>query len=366
MGTLDRYLAREIMLPFVVGLGLFFAVISFGEMLKISDSVTGLGIGPGDFLQALLYSFPPLIGLLLPVCALFATLLAIGRLSGDREIVALCAGGVSPFKLLRVPFALGLILATLACYATLWGEPWGIQGLKRIMAHGAQRALAEGVRPGEFTEWIGGVTFLARGEDAEGLTDIMFADQRDTTRPVIVSAKRATVVGGENAKDIIFDLKGGRMLLYQANSDGHRIVDFESGQYRLDVGRLVRRKLVNVTAAQGMYPGDLWRASNNPKHSARKRALYRITLHRKVAMPLATIIFALLAVPLASAGGSGARARGFLYSVGIIAAYYYIGRATELAARSGSFPPDLAAWVPNLIGLAILSVMLLRYQGTRA
>lgn len=365
MNTLDRYLLREILLPFFVGLGLFFAVVAFGEMLKISDSVTGLGIGAGDFLSALIYSLPPLLGLLLPVCALFATLLAVGRLASDREIVALCAGGISPFRLLRVPFVVGAILACLAACATLLGEPWGIQGLKRIMAEGAQNALAQGVKPGEFSEWIKGVTFYAETKDEQGLKGIVFSDQRNQDRPVVVSARHGNVLAPKDAKTLVFDLHQGRMLLYQNDSEGHRVVDFEHGQYRLDVGKLVRKKLINVTNAQGKYPPELWRDSNDPERSAKYKALHRVTLHRKIAMPLATIIFALLAVPLAARGGEGARARGFLYSVGIVAAYYYIGRAAELAARAGSFSQDLAAWVPNILGLIALGLLLFRFQGVK-
>ena len=94
----------------------------------------------------------------------------------------------------------------------------------------------------------------------------------------------------------------------------------------------------------------------------RERALSTITLHRKLALPLATIIFALLAVPLACRATGGARARGFLFSAGIVGAYYYLGRAVELMARSGRFDPVLAAWTPNLIGFAACVILLVRLR----
>ncbi len=73
-----------------------------------------------------------------------------------------------------------------------------------------------------------------------------------------------------------------------------------------------------------------------------------------------TIIFALLAVPLAVRATSGARARGFLYSAGMVGVYYYVGRAAELAARSDRFHPVVAAWLPNLLGLIVLVILLHR------
>jgi lipopolysaccharide export system permease protein len=359
VSRIDRYLTREIAAPFVVGLGLFGVVVTFGELLKISDAVTGVGIGAGDFASALLYSLPPLFGLLLPVSGLFATLLAVGRLASDRELVALTAAGVSPYRLLWVPAATGLVLGGVSAVALLWGEPWGLQGLQRIMARGAQRAIAEGVRVGQFNEWVEGVTFFARGRDGDALTEVMLADRRDRERPVVVSARRGQVHAGAEARDLVFDLEDGAILLYESARPRRRLVRFERSRYRVDVGELVDDKLINVTRAQALYPGQLVTAIASETRSRRK-ALYTVTLHRKVALPLATLIFTLLAVPLAARAGGGARARGFLFSAAIVAGYYYVGRATELWARSGGLPAPLAAWVPNLIGLGLLAFLLWR------
>jgi lipopolysaccharide export system permease protein len=365
VSTIDRYLLREITVPFVVGLGLFFVVIAFAQVLKISDSVTGLGISSGEILQALLYSFPPLMGLLIPVSGLFATLLGIGRIAADREVVGMSAGGVSPYRLLRVPVAFGVVLALISASALTVGEPWGIQGLKELMARSAQRALAGGVRIGEFNEWVQGVAFIARGKEAGALTDVVFADRRDTVRPIVIAARRGNVFAGKEAEDIVFDLEDGSVLLYDQSSTAQRLIRFENARYRLEVGRLVRDKLRTATAAQGLGVGELWAKSQSEPKPA-KRALFTITLHRKLALPIATIIFAVLAVPLACRRTGGARARGFLYSAGIVGAYYYIGRAAELSARSGGFPPHLAAWVPNAIGVLAMLVLLARLRRSAA
>ena len=78
--------------------------------------------------------------------------------------------------------------------------------------------------------------------------------------------------------------------------------------------------------------------------------------------PIATIIFALLAIPLGCRGERGSRARSFLFSALIVGGYYYIGRAAELQARHGDFPVLLAAWLPNLIGSGCARYSLLSIQ----
>ena len=366
MNTLDRYIFREIMMPFCVGLGLFFAVVSFAQVLRVSDSVTGLGITSSEILQALAYSFPPLLGLLIPVSCLFATLLGVGRLASDREIMGLCAGGVSPYRLLRVPLALGLLLAIASGTAMALGEPWGIRGLRALMSRSAQRALAGGVRIGEFNEWVPGVTFLATGRDGDELTQVVFADRRDPEQPVVMSARRGTIHAGDNAQDLVFRMRDGTILLSDKASRADRVIHFHESLYRLDVGKLVGQKSRNLSAVQEKDIPTLWRESHDAAVPRTDRAQYTVNLHRKFAVPLATAVFALLAVPLACRATGGARARGLLVSTGLVGGYYYLGRAVELAARDLRFNPVLAAWVPDLVGLVGLLVLLIRFRRSAA
>jgi lipopolysaccharide export system permease protein len=365
LSTLDRYVLREIGVPIVVGLSLFFMVVTFVELFTISDATTGLGITGPDMLQALLYSLPPLTGLLLPASALFATLLAIGRMSADREVMGLTALGVSPYRLLRVPALLGVVLGALSCYALVFGEPWGVRGLRDLMARGAQRALAGGVRADEFQEWIPGVTFLARERVGNDLHGVMLADRRDPDRAVVITAKSGVVVSGAQSRDIVFALRDGSIVVHDAHADAARVIRFETSDYRIDVQSIVGRKAKTLPAVQAKDAITLWEDVHDESFVG-DRALEMVVLNRKFALPVATIVFALLAVPLACSRTSAARARGFLYSAGLVAAYYYIGRWAELSARSGNLNAALAAWIPNILGVLGMAVLLVRFRGKAA
>ena len=365
MSTLDRYVLREIGVPIVVGLGLFFVVVTFVQLFTISDAVTGLGITGPDLMQALLYSLPPLTGLLLPASALFATLLAIGRMSGDREVTALSAVGVSPYRLLLVPGLVGVVLGAISCYALVVGEPWGVRGLRNLMARGAQRALASGVRADEFQEWVPGVTFLARERHGNDLIDVMLADRRDPDRGVVITAKSGVVVSGVESRDIVFNMRDGSIVVHDQSADSARVIRFDSSEYRLDVQSIVGRKAKTLPSVQAKDVPTLWRDMHDDT-MLQDRALLTVVLNRKFTLPIATIIFALLAVPLACSRTGGARARGFLYSSAIVAGYYYIGRWAELSARSGNFNALLAAWLPNILGIAGMVVMLVRFRDRAA
>ncbi|MEC9464476.1 MAG: LptF/LptG family permease [Myxococcota bacterium] len=363
MKALDRYLLCEISLPLVVGLGLFFVVVAFGQLMQISDSVTGLGITSSDMLLALGYSIPPLLGILLPVSMLFATMLAVGRMASDREPMGWCAAGGSPYSLLRMPALMGLCLSGLTLLATLFGEPWGVRGIRDLMSESAQQALASGVNTGEFTEWIPGVVFYAADRDGEELVDVFFSDRRDRSQPLTVSAARGKLFGGSEARDIVFELRDGTIWLRDGDGGTQHRVRFERTLYRLDVGKLVGNKAKTLSPVQGKDVDELLAAiasEQEPKH----KALLEVTFHRKLALPVAVVIFALLAVPIGCKRGAGARARSFLVSTALVGAYYYIGRAAELQARQGEFPAMLAPWLPNLLGIVALAWMLKRMPRT--
>ena len=92
------------------------------------------------------------------------------------------------------------------------------------------------------------------------------------------------------------------------------------------------------------------------RRKKRKRAHFSVAFHRKWAFPIATIIFSALAVPLAILTGRQGRGFGVLSSLGLVAGYYYIGRAAELSARKLELTPWLAAWLPNIIGVLLIAL----------
>ena len=127
-----------------------FVVIAFGQLMKISDSVTGLGITGGELFRALAYSLPPMLGILIPVSMLLPRFLRSVVWQRTRKWLR----GVpvvarhSPF----IPYLLlGLYLDDGLHGRDNFGRTWGVQGLRDLMSRSAQRALAEGTKPGQFT-----------------------------------------------------------------------------------------------------------------------------------------------------------------------------------------------------------------------
>src|ERR1700704_539236 len=111
--TLDRYIVREIVPPMLVALiGLTF-VLMMPPILLNAERLIAKGVPWMIILRVLLTLVPQALGLTIPMALLYGILLGLGRLSADREFVALQACGVSVFRICR-PVAL---IAVGACAA---------------------------------------------------------------------------------------------------------------------------------------------------------------------------------------------------------------------------------------------------------
>ena len=79
------------------------------------------------------------------------------------------------------------------------------------------------------------------------------------------------------------------------------------------------------------------------------KASLSIQLHDKIALPVTTIVFVLIGVPLAITPPRVRYNRGFLFSILIIFFYYLLRALSVSFGEAGALPPFFAAWIPNIL-----------------
>jgi lipopolysaccharide export system permease protein len=104
-----------------------------------------------------------------------------------------------------------------------------------------------------------------------------------------------------------------------------------------------------------LTPAELAEAARLAEAAGRPRdaRAYWVAHDKRLAAPLAAVIFALCAVPLALGRRGGARALGTVASLVAYVGYYVLSRAGEVMAEGGQLPPLLAAHSANLVFLVI-------------
>lgn len=120
---MDRYILAEIFQPFFVSL-LFFTSLFVSIALKdVIGDLLGKGVDPVRIFKFLFDLLFEKMSLTLPVACLFSGILAAGRLSGDSEITALRAAGISFARMYRVFLFAGLLSMFVMGYLIFFVSP---------------------------------------------------------------------------------------------------------------------------------------------------------------------------------------------------------------------------------------------------
>jgi LPS export ABC transporter permease LptG len=111
---------------------------------------------------------------------------------------------------------------------------------------------------------------------------------------------------------------------------------------------------------RSMFYSEQVRLARDPTAAPELRALARVEIHKRFAIPAACVVLGVLAVPLGFTNRRGGKSSGFALSIGIVALYYVLITQGEETARLGTLPPALAMWIPNLLFGAAGAVLLVQ------
>src|SRR2546430_942819 len=129
---LDRYLIREMVLPFVMGLVVLTFLLQVPPFLQQAQALIAKGVPWSTVARALYMLLPQALTITIPMAVLLGILVGFGRLAADREFVATQACGVSLMRLLR-PVILMAVLGTAAtAYETIVALPAANQEFREI------------------------------------------------------------------------------------------------------------------------------------------------------------------------------------------------------------------------------------------
>src|SRR6185295_338478 len=92
-------------------------------ILQNAEQLIAKGVGWSIIFRALLTLTPQALSVTIPMALLYGVLFGLGRLSADREFVALQACGVSVFRVLRPIALIAGISSAATAYETIVALP---------------------------------------------------------------------------------------------------------------------------------------------------------------------------------------------------------------------------------------------------
>ncbi|MCA3015375.1 MAG: LPS export ABC transporter permease LptF [Myxococcaceae bacterium] len=358
---LRRYLFREVLGPFLGWVGLLCVIFFVMAFLRSTDFLLGSAVTAADVVRFTLALLPQFLVQGIPVSLLLAILLGLGRLSEDREVVAMQALGISPFEFVRGPLMLGALLSLVLGVLANSLQPWGMRTLRRVAHDIIRRNLVSDVKPGVFHDELRDLTLYAQGVDGGGRwTNVFLYDGRDPENPLLAFGRRGTVENPDVLEQVAFVLEDGSLHQARQDTEEYSLVTFSRADFRADVGETFFRKNNFRSTRDEQTVFDALEARRAALSRGESPVDAEVTLHWRLGQVLMPLAFAVLGTPLALSRRRGARGWSFFFTVGAYLAFYLTWRTASQFAERGEFPVWLSGQLPNVLFFTIGLLLLWR------
>ena len=188
---LDKYIFKELTFTFIAVL-LVLLLITFGsEATKLlADAMKG-EIPASVVMQLLLLKIPAALEIILPLVALLAVMLAVGRLYQDQEMVVMNSCAIGPGYFKKVTFAFLLPVALLTAGISLFLTPWSYQQEREIISQAQTISPIAGLVPGKFNPLPNNQGVLyAKSIDGKGQMKDIWLKYRSAENDLILVAPK--------------------------------------------------------------------------------------------------------------------------------------------------------------------------------
>lgn len=357
--TVSLYILKEILPIFLIGLMTFTVILLMDKILKLIDLIVTRGVNLSQIFMLLLFISPSFLIFTIPVSVLSAILLSFGRLSGDSEITAFKASGISLYQLYLPVLLFSLVAYLLTTFLVIYGLPWGNRGFKATLYLLAQSKVNIEIKERVFNDAFDGFVIYVDKVPIQGskMEGILIYDERNREGVNTIFAKEGFLVSNPKSQEIILRLFNGDIHRLEPKTNTYQKMQFDTYDLRLELAKTlvaIGKKLRD----HEMSIDDIREKIEKKRSLGQDATPQEVELHKRYAIPFSCLVFGLIGLPLGIQPRRSGRSYGFVLSLFILLAYYISLSASEMIALKKAIPPFLAGWLPNL-AFGILGLYLL-------
>lgn len=340
---LDRYIFTELLSPFGLSLGALCFVMLTRELLRLVELLVSKGVGLWAVMKVFATLLPSFLVLTLPIAGIIASITAFGRLSFDKELVAMRAAGLSLFRLTQPVLLFAISVFGLTLLLSQWGQPWSSLNLKKVALNLLRDQLVLALERGAFNEPIPNVViYIPDNQSGQPAPGIFVSDERVHDEPRIIVAESYQVLMDAEHEQIALRLVNGVIHSRPDVADQYQQVSFTNYDLKMNLSQ----SGYAATEERPTYASIL--ATLNATQWKDQQALRRLMEHYKdLAFPTASLVFCLMGVPVGIVSKRSGRMGGFAVGILIVVAYYVLNVACEFLVTTLWISPFAGAWLPN-------------------
>lgn len=348
---LPRYIRREMLGPFFLGLAVFMFVLFTNRLVRLLELVFTKGGTLKYVFNLMLTLMPSFLVYAIPMAFILAILLGYGRLSADSEITAMRASGNGLWKLTQPAFELGAFLALVCIILSIWALPWGRHQFAIEVYKLASNQISIGLQERVFNNLGTGLMLYADQVDKGKLSGVLLSDTRNADTTVQVFAEKGVLRATEGEPILDLDLTQGRLVSGGPVTDAARVVDFERLALHLDLRAGLSTRSYYLISEMNLE--QLRAELSERRAKGEKLTPVWLEIYKKFSIPLGCLLFPFLGVPLAMTNRRSGRSQGFVTALVVMVGYYMLLTVGQSAASKGALSPFLGAWLADIVLAAV-------------
>ncbi len=365
---IDWYLTRELILPFLFGMGIFTSLgLSIGAVFDLVRKVTESGLLFVTAMQVLVLKLPEFVVFAFPMSMLLAALMAYSRLSSDSEIIALRSIGVNIYRLILPAIYFSLVVVAITFFFNNFVAPAANyradvvleKAFKKDTSAFKERNILypeyEKIKqPDGKKSTVLSRLFYAEEFDGDRMKDITILDRSQARVNQIINARSGTW----NIVDNTWDFYDGNIYILGEDGSYQNIIRFEHQQLALPRAPLDLTKKGQDSNEMNLFQAFEYLKVLKLAGKESKIRKLEVRIQEKISLPFACLVFALIGTAIGIQPQSSSKGKSFGICIGLIFAYYLFSIISSSFGIQGAISPFLAAWIPNLIGFGAAWVML--------
>ncbi len=362
MRKIDKLLYQAVLPPLLIALTVLTFVVFVHDFGRLSELVITHNASPTTVAMIAGTILPGILMFTLPLAYMVGILIGLSGLSGESQITALRACGVPLGRMLVPVLGVGAAVGIATGVISLAVLPRTNDILNSLRDRISIRQATAQVQPRVFNEEFPNIVFYLDdlSADHQHWSRVFLVDNSDPNARRTVLAHEGTWISDDDGDRLQLHLENGTIYEVDPEDPTHDNVSaFASTDIPVDMTGV--QEMAARTSAQPKRPRqqitrDLWQGSATAARSERRDQL--IELHKRLAMPLSVLPFALLGLSLGISTKKGGRASGFVLSLMLVVAFYLLFLYGIRLAQVDKVSPAVGTWGANVL-LALLGLLLL-------
>lgn len=364
MKLIDRYVGGQLLLTSSLAVAVLSVILVLGNIFKQLLELLVKNDTPLELILSFLaYILPFSLSFTIPWGFLTAVLLVFGRLSGENELIAFRANGISIPRICYSVLALAMICVGVCLWINIDVAPRAQAKMKEALYNIAtSNPLAMFGSDRVIDAFPGRKIYVQENHGPELGNLLVYEMNEENQLMKVIFAHRGLLETDREKKELLLHIFD---ATYEQRDD-----DDVDNLLKIKQGITMQESTLPISLEElrdkkkghglgGMTSAELVRRLDEEKkqsHMTEKERIEemsaaRTEVNKRYSFSLASFAFALIGVPLAITAHRKETSIGFLLSLGVAVTYFFFIIIANAVRENPRWHPELLMWVPNILCL---------------